>query len=99
MFQCKHCSYEYTYKESLGMASSTGVGKRCPNCGETNYYTARSRRKGMFITMLSVLFVFTLNFFEVPMYISIGILFILLIGYYLLFPFLFELTDQEDPLW
>ncbi|MBR7553494.1 TIGR04104 family putative zinc finger protein [Allobacillus sp. GCM10007491] len=81
------------------MASSTGVGKRCPNCGETNYYTARSRRKGMFIAMLSNLFVLVLNFFDVSMAISIGILVILLIGYYLLIPFLFELTNHEEPLW
>lgn len=62
MFQCKHCGYEYTYKEALGMASSTGVGKRCPNCAKTNYFTARSRKKGMFYAFISAFVVSILGF-------------------------------------
>ena len=99
MFQCKHCGYEYTYKEALGMASSTGVGKRCPNCAKTNYFTARSRKKGMFYAFISAFVVSILGFFDGPLTIAIPLLFAFLIGYYLAMPFLFELSDHEEPLW
>lgn len=42
---------------------------------------------------------FYFGFFDVPLTIAIPLLFAFLIGYYLAMPFLFELSDHEEPLW
>lgn len=96
MFQCKHCGYEYTYKEALGMASSTGVGKRCPNCAKTNYFTARSRKRNV-LCIYQCLCRFYFGFFDVPLTIAIPLLFAFLIGYYLAMPFCLNLAIMKNP--
>lgn len=60
---------------------------------------ARSRKKGMFYAFISAFVVSILGFFDVPLTIAIPLLFAFLIGYYLAMPFLFELSDHEEPLW
>lgn len=53
----------------------------------------------MFYAFISAFVVSILGFFDVPLTIAIPLLFAFLIGYYLAMPFLFELSDHEEPLW
>ncbi len=99
MFSCSLCGYEFTYKQALSIGSRLGVGKDCPNCGKTNYYSAKSRRKGMLLVILAAIAGAGLNMLPISFPFVLSLLFLFLVIIYLLYPFLIELTDHEEPLW
>jgi CXXC-20-CXXC protein len=93
---CWNCKKQFSYGKLLLLWGGSTV---CPRCGETNYLTAESRKKGAWYTpILIILMVIGLNMFDIgfPGIILYGLIF-LLIGLSLS-PFTFHFTDEQEPL-
>ncbi|WP_084500450.1 TIGR04104 family putative zinc finger protein [Halalkalibacillus halophilus] len=99
MFVCENCNYTFSYKESLPFSWKTRIGYPCPNCKETHYYTADSRRKSMYITLGAVVLIIFLNAIDLPFVTIFAIGAIMIAFLILLSPFTMKITRKEERLW
>ena len=80
---CSVCKQKWTWKETWKSSLRLDTRIPCPKCQSTQFITKRSRRKQMFLTWLS--------------FVWIILLWALLILLYIVFyPYFVRLSDQEE---
>lgn len=100
MPRCGNCKKEWPWGMALRKSFTLGEGMECPECGRTQYLTKRSKKR-MGIA----------NFFPAPILILSGMLLdinfatiialalVLFAVFMMTYPYMMELTDENEPMW
>ncbi|NIK13275.1 TIGR04104 family putative zinc finger protein [Alkalibacillus almallahensis] len=99
MFSCASCGYKFKYKEAMPFSWNARVGRDCPNCGTRQYYSAASRKKSMYFTLVGMIIIIFSNSINLPLPYVFLIAGVMVSALLLLTPFIFELSDEEEPMW
>ncbi|MEC5425780.1 hypothetical protein QGM71_20135 [Virgibacillus sp. C22-A2] len=92
---CQNCGKKWTWKQTI----KTIFRLRCPHCDKKQYESASSRIRGGVFFMLIPLLLLPINAlldFSVGA-LSIGIIFALIL--FGLYPFILQLSNEEEPYW
>lgn len=93
---CENCNNKWSWKETVKKTASLDPALICPYCGEKQYQTQRSKTKGGFSIVIVLLPLFIQNFFDIPEAVLFCLFPVLLIVVILLYPFLVELSSEEE---
>ncbi|MGM8214272.1 TIGR04104 family putative zinc finger protein [Bacillaceae bacterium W0354] len=96
---CKNCNHKISYIQSIHTGLIPKVGLKCPNCHKQMYYTAKSRKQSMYFVVVIPIVMIILQLFKISLPLTFGIAGLIGVITIFIFPFLFELTDEEEPLW
>ncbi|MDV2582335.1 TIGR04104 family putative zinc finger protein [Alkalibacillus haloalkaliphilus] len=99
MLTCANCQYEFKYKEALPFSWKSREGHKCPSCGETQYYTASSRKRSFNMTIIAFILIVFLNAVNVPFIWIVIFAGIIIAAMILLSPFIYKLSSEEEPMW
>jgi|SRR5690625_119355 len=95
---CQNCGKDWNWKQTVKRSFTLGTGMKCPYCESKQYFTTKARRRSSLLSFIVPLLILLPWLFElsIPAIISIFIgFFLVFIGIY---PFLVELSNQEEPL-
>ncbi|WP_231567263.1 TIGR04104 family putative zinc finger protein [Sporosarcina sp. ZBG7A] len=67
----------------------------CPNCGEKQYQTQKSKKRISFLTVIILLPLLIQIFFDIPVIILFSLLPVFAVIVFLLYPFFVELSSKE----
>ncbi|WP_077622584.1 TIGR04104 family putative zinc finger protein [Sediminibacillus massiliensis] len=95
---CRNCGREWSWKQTFKKMITLNTAMECPHCGEKQYYTKQARRRTALLTFLTP-FIILLNFLDISPYILVGVYLVYCILIMGVFPFLIELSNEEEPLW
>jgi len=93
---CKHCYTKITYKQMLKRQFTLSDGIVCPRCGETQYYSKRTRVWSGSLTIGIITLVMLGNLFFGPSYIAVVMLLLFLPLFLLIFPLYVELANERN---
>ncbi|WP_082411907.1 TIGR04104 family putative zinc finger protein [Thalassobacillus devorans] len=96
---CDHCKKKWTWKETVFSKLMLSSSAPCPYCGEKQYASAKTRKRGgiMVLSVIIPMFIVSLFDFSMLFYILFGlIVFFIVMG---LSPFYYELSSKEESLW
>lgn len=96
---CQSCHKEWSFGETFRKSFTLDTTLTCPHCGEKQYITTKSRKRMsvlvFFIPLIMLLrLVFTLSPL-LTIILFVGITTMIFISY----PYLTELSNEEQPLW
>lgn len=96
---CDNCKKKWTWRETVFSKLMLSSKAACPYCGEKQYASAKTRKRGGFMVFSVIIPMFFVSLFNLSMlfYIIFGIIiFMVVMG---LSPFYYELSSKEEPLW
>lgn len=93
---CQNCKNTWTWKQTI----KTIFKFKCPNCGKKQYESAKSKKRSAFVSFLPLIPLPILAFlnFPFPLQVSISIIVILSIAFLVIYPFIIELSNEEEAL-
>ncbi|SDJ56329.1 TIGR04104 family putative zinc finger protein [Salimicrobium halophilum] len=96
---CDHCGYEWRRRDVWKKLSVQARGT-CPSCGQMQYVTAKSRKRGSMYMLLVFLILIVQAVFEIPLWGSIAMLFALaFVLMTFVIPKVYELTSEQEALY
>ncbi|MCM3757072.1 hypothetical protein M3197_06165 [Sporosarcina aquimarina] len=67
----------------------------CPNCGEKQYQTQKSKKRISFLTVIILLPLLIQTFSDIPVIMLLSLLPVIAVIVFLLYPFFVELSSKE----
>nr|WP_106783567.1 TIGR04104 family putative zinc finger protein [Lysinibacillus timonensis] len=95
---CQHCGTEWSFKQTLKKMFTFTTAMQCPHCNEKQYYTKRARKRTALLSFASP-FIILLNLFDISAYLLVGTFVLYCVFVMGVYPFLVELSNEEEPLW
>lgn len=76
MARCTECQTEWTFKDKARTLTNLDGSAKCPNCGEKQYISLKSKRQASMLSMIVILAMFVPVFFNTPIvtHITIGVI-------------------------
>lgn len=96
---CQKCRHKWSFKQSIRTMFTLRMKMKCPICGETQYLSAKSRKRLSFISLPIMAVWVLLASFQVPLSVQIVYVVIAVLGIFLLMPIFYELSNEEEALW
>ncbi|MGO1922481.1 MAG: TIGR04104 family putative zinc finger protein [Jeotgalicoccus sp.] len=96
MARCTNCQTEWTFKDKVKTFTNLDASAKCPNCGEKQYISLKSKRQGSMLSMVVILAMFIPVFFDTPILVHISIAVIVIIVVLLLQVSLIKLSGKEE---
>ena len=96
---CQNCHTAWSWKQTFKKSFTLNTAMICPYCGENQYVTSRTRKTSSMITSITLAVIMLLNVFWGPSLIFVMALVASIPIYLGSYPFLVELSNQEEPLW
>ncbi|WP_407681711.1 TIGR04104 family putative zinc finger protein [Pseudalkalibacillus salsuginis] len=102
---CQVCQREWTWKQTFIRQFRFNHRMTCPSCGESQYISAKTRKKMIgyvilipfiLMSLMAIIDVTVINISPGLLYLSEVCVFAILI---FLLPFFIEITNTEEPLW
>ncbi|HBV24096.1 MAG TPA: hypothetical protein DEB42_10000 [Jeotgalicoccus sp.] len=74
--RCTKCQTQWTFKDKIRMFTNLDGSAKCPNCGEKQYISLKSKRQASMLSMIVILAMFVPVFFNTPIvtHITIGVI-------------------------
>lgn len=94
---CKRCEKKWSWKQTIKYSVTLSVKMNCPHCGEVQYNTARSRKRSTIVGGILISTIMLCNIFFGPSYIFLMMLISLIPLWIIVFPFMMELSNEEEP--
>lgn len=94
---CQNCHQKWSWGESFKKSFTFGDIVTCPYCKERQYFTARMKKRSGIIPIL-VPIIMLINFIVGPSYIGLFVLLSLIPIFFVVYPFMMELSNDEQPL-
>lgn len=92
---CQNCKKEWTWKQTI----KTLFRLKCPYCGRKQYESASSKKRGSLFGIIPV-FVLPINMFlDFPWWMVLVITIPLVVAIWSVYPYMIELSNEEEPLW
>lgn len=98
MATCQSCGKAWRWKQSFKKMFTLDTALECPHCGKKQYLTPKARKRSSVYTLLTPFILLLLFLFDVSPLISIGVLFVFLLLMMGTYPFIIELSNQEEDL-
>ena len=98
MPSCKSCHSKWSWKQTIKKTFTAFRGMTCPNCGEKQYLTARTRRVNTAIPLIIVPLMMLGNLYSSPSYFALFALLGLIPLVFIIYPFYVELSNEEESL-
>jgi len=95
---CQNCHHKWTWKQTFKRSFTLDTGMKCPSCEEKQYMTSRARKRSTAIPFLVPLIMLG-NLIFGSSYFSLIALIIFIPFIFVLYPFIMELSNKEEPLW
>ncbi|TWT25317.1 TIGR04104 family putative zinc finger protein [Planomicrobium sp. CPCC 101110] len=97
---CQNCTHKWSWKTTFKKTLKINNGMICPVCGARQFATAKSRmRVGLLCSIIAPFLILSSYFFHLSTKELIVIGLPLTIAITLVSPFLYELSNKEEPLW
>ncbi|WP_313467514.1 TIGR04104 family putative zinc finger protein [Carnobacterium sp.] len=95
---CQNCKNKWGWKETFKKTFTTDPAMKCPYCGEKQYTSLKTRKWSLLFSMLPLLPLLLNIFLDISLLMMIGLIIGSGILYICLYPFVLELSNQEEPL-
>ncbi len=96
---CQNCNRTWTWKQTFKKSFTLGSAIICPYCGANQYVTTRTRKISSMITTITIAVIMLMNVLFGPSLLFFVALIAATPTYLGIYPYLVELTNQEEPLW
>lgn len=96
---CSKCRHEWSWKDSMKRVLWIEMGSKCPNCGELQYPTTKSRQRMLVPSVFVPIPIILYSIFDYPFMMGMLLILLLLAFQLVAMPFFVELTDEQEPLW
>ena len=99
MPECQNCGKTWRWKQSFKKSTQLNSGAECPHCGIKQYITTRPRKKSGMLSFLIPIHLLFPVFFDISAALNFSAIIglgIILIAHY---PFMIELTSENEPMW
>ncbi len=96
MARCTECQTEWTFKDKARTLTNLDGSAKCPNCGEKQYISLKSKRQGSMLSMIVIFAMFIPIFFDTPVTIHITIALVAVVVVLLLQVSLIKLSGKEE---
>ncbi len=96
---CHSCNQKWTWKQTVKKSFTLDTAMPCPHCSQKQYVTSRARKRSALLTMIIPFLIFIPFFFDVNIFTALGLYLAAGMGIMLIYPFLVELSSQEEHLW
>ncbi|WP_188383818.1 TIGR04104 family putative zinc finger protein [Ornithinibacillus halotolerans] len=96
---CQNCSKEWKWKQTFKKSFTIKSYIECPYCSEKQYLTAKTRKRSTLPAFIAPLVLFLKLIFNIPIIIVLFILIGVLLATLALYPYIIELSNEEEPLW
>jgi CXXC-20-CXXC protein len=97
---CQNCGHKWTWKTTFKKSFTLSTGMECPACGAMQYATAKSRKRMSLLNFISAPFlILSALFFDLSITPLLLIAIPLFAVVLFIYPFLYEFTDEEEPMW
>ncbi|WP_404335342.1 TIGR04104 family putative zinc finger protein [Planococcus rifietoensis] len=96
---CQNCHKQWSWKQTVKKMFTLDTSMICPHCGKKQLLTTQSKKRAgllNFLTPLAMLFGVLFNLSVITIFILIIASGVIVIAAY---PFLVELTEEDEPLW
>ncbi|HSI67296.1 MAG TPA: TIGR04104 family putative zinc finger protein [Planococcus sp. (in: firmicutes)] len=97
---CQNCREQWSWKQSIRNSFTLDHGLKCPNCERKQFLTKRARKRMILFALYPSLVMLLSLVFDIS---SILVLVALMAGGFLIllgiYPFLVELSNDEEALW
>ena len=90
---CQKCEHQWTWKESM----KNMFRLICPNCGARQYQSTNSKKKTSILSIVPIFIIFIVNVFS-SLTLGAGaiLLIVLLAAIFGSYPFLLQLSNEEE---
>lgn len=96
MARCTKCQTEWTFKDKVKTFTNLDGSAKCPNCGEKQYISLKSKRQGSMLSMIVILAMFVPVFFNTPLMVHIIIALFAVVTVLLLQVSIIKLSGKEE---
>lgn len=96
---CTNCHHRWSFRETLRAMYTLKPSMTCPNCKQEQHLTSASRKRGAYMSFLSLIPMLLNVFLEVNWWTVIGGVLLVAAVFHLIYPRMIELTDEEEPIW
>ncbi len=99
MPNCQNCGRNWSWGQTFKRSLSFSMAMECPYCKEKQYIPSKVRKRSSLLSFFPALIIilsFYLDLSTVASFLILVGMLILLIGFY---PFMIELSNEEEPLW
>ncbi|SDJ12047.1 TIGR04104 family putative zinc finger protein [Salimicrobium halophilum] len=96
MPECENCKYTWTWKETIRKSFRSSLGMNCPNCGEKQYWTLKSKRMNGLLPMTVPLVMVLYLLFDLPAAVALAALFLAFLVIMIIQPFLVDVGNDDE---
>ena len=93
---CTSCKNKWSWKQTVKKTTTLNPEMSCPYCGEKQYQSKRSKTTAPFLGLIVLLPLLIQSFFDVPVVILLSLIPLLAVIVFILYPFLIELSSEEE---
>ncbi len=97
MPNCQSRGRKWSWKDTISKVFK--IKLRCPYCEEVQYLSTKSRIRASFLFLPALITPFLLSMFQLSYINVLGIDVVLLVLVTLFTPFIYKLSNDEEPLW
>lgn len=96
---CQRCGEQWTWKQTVKKTFLAAGGMNCPHCHKKQYYTSRFRKMSSFVPFIIITIIMLCNLFFGPSIVCVIALIAAIPLLIIIYPFVVELSSEEEPLW
>ncbi|MCM2677515.1 TIGR04104 family putative zinc finger protein [Alkalicoccobacillus plakortidis] len=93
---CQQCGNKWSWKQTLKKTFVLYPGFDCPFCGKKQYQTNRSRKKSAALAFIIPTLIFIFNILQVPFLTIIVVSIIVFTLMISIYPYLVDLSNEEE---
>lgn len=95
---CQQCGQEWTWKETLKATFTLSHVLHCPYCKQKQFITSTAKKKLNMLNFIIPLTLLLFLFIDVALIFKLGMLFGIGGLIIVLYPFLIQLTNDDEPI-
>ncbi|MFP7487238.1 hypothetical protein SFC65_24075 [Priestia filamentosa] len=96
---CNKCGQRWSWRHTFLQSMSFRKKLKCQSCQEPQYLSKNAAQRIGTYAMIPFIIWFILTLFNVPFKYSVSLEITLFAILYLIMPFLYELSNEEEPMW
>lgn len=93
---CENCNHKWSWAQTIKKTTTLMPAMICPYCEENQYQTQKSKTKASLFSLIILFPLLIQVFFQIPAFILLGLIPIIGMIIFLLYPFLVELSCTEE---
>ena len=100
MPRCENCKHQWTWGLALRRSFTLGEGMECPECGKPQYLTKKSKKRMGIVNLFPApILIFSGMLLDINISTVLALALALFAAFLMTYPFMMELTDENEPMW